>query len=381
MTMGVEEEFILVDRETRHAVRQGAAVVLGARDVCGVAHVEHEMAQAQVECVGGVCGDRHELLAELLRLRRGASACAASHGCMLVASGTSILGDPGPAPILDKPRYAQISERFGPIVQQQCVSACHVHIGVPEPEEAVQVANHLRLWTPLLLALSANSPFWLGADTAYASWRTSLWGRWPTSGPPPYLRSAQHYENVVDQLVDSGAAMDPAMLYWYVRPSRHVPTVEVRVADVMPTAHGTTAFALLVRAMAADALMQVRQGRTAHQLDDVTLRAACWQASRGGARGRVLATAGGADDVVPTLVWAQLKAARVSLAGQLDHFGDQDTVLRWLAGIRRHGTGADLQRAARNGQGGLESVVDAMAVTTASTHNGDADAPNDTKER
>ncbi|MFJ6699550.1 glutamate--cysteine ligase [Streptomyces sp. NPDC091272] len=366
LTLGVEEEFILADRHTRHAVRRGAAVVGAAQGVCGSAHVEPEMAQAQVECVGAVCRDRDELLAELLRLRRGAAASAAAHGCLLVASGTSILGDPGPAPILDKPRYARIGERFGLLVEQQCVNACHVHVGVPDREEAVQVANYLRLWTPALLALSANSPFWLGTDSSYASWRSTLWGRWPTSGPPPYLRSVSHYENVVDQLVDTGAALDPAMLYWHVRPSRHVPTVEVRVADVMPDAVATTAFALLVRALATDALIKVRAGRAAPPVDDVVLRAACWQASREGARGRILDTVAGTADVSVSLpVWAQLAGVRAPVGDALDMFGDRPAVLRWLHSVRRHGTGADRQRAARAGPGGFAAVVDCVSVSPA----------------
>ncbi|MBB6439495.1 carboxylate-amine ligase [Streptomyces candidus] len=393
LTLGVEEEFFLADQRTRHAVRRAAVVVDDAKIACGPAHVESEMAQAQVECVGRVCRDRHEVLAEVRRLRRGAAESAAAHGCLLVAGGTSILGDPGPTPLLDKPRYASIGERFGLLVEQQCVNACHVHVGIPDREEAVQVTNWLRLWTPVLLALSANSPFWLGTDSAYASWRTSLWGRWPTSGPPPYLRSADHYEQVVDRLVESGAALDPAMLYWHVRPSRHVPTVEVRVADVMPDAAGTAAFALLVRAMTAAALSRVRRGQGAPAVEDAVLRAACWQASRSGARGNLLTTTGQAGSATFSRpVWAQLAAARGELGDALDRFGDRPTVLSWLASVRRHGTGADRQRAARAGPGGFAAAVDVMAVSPPParvllTHEAPAPPPtstdfvDDTKER
>lgn len=368
LTMGVEEEFLLADARTRQSVH-GAAAVLGAVEQTahdgtgghGGGEVTAEMARAQVETISAVCGDAEQLRAEIMRLRQYAAGEANRFGYLLVASGTSLLGDPGPPPTIDKARYLQIAASFGPLVDQQCVGACHVHVGVPQPEEALQVVNHLRLWTPALLALSANSPYWNGHDTGHASWRTLLWGRWPTTGPPPYLRSLRHYEQTVEALVDSGAAMDPAMLYWSVRPSRHVPTVETRIADVMPTVEDTVGYALLVRGLVAAALAETRAGRTAPPVDEMVLRAACWRAARDGLPGRALLVPPvGRPRPVPawTAVTAMLRQARP----HLEAAGDAPTVARWLRTLRERGTGAARQRTAASRRGRIEDAVDEVAI-------------------
>ncbi|MFJ8677646.1 glutamate--cysteine ligase [Streptomyces sp. NPDC093589] len=361
LTVGVEEEFALADPVTRKAVLVADAVVEAAGRLAGEGHVVGEMSLAQLETVTGVCSDAHELRAEVRRLRRCAARAAREAGCQLVASGTVLLGVPGPPPILDKPRDHAIAARFGLLVDQQCTNACHVHVGVPDLEEAVQVVNHLRPWMPLLLAMTANSPFCSGRDTGHASWRTMLWDRWPTATPPPYLRSVDHYEEVVAALVDSGAAVDPAMLYWSVRPSRHVPTVEIRVADVQLSIEDTVAYALLVRALVAAALTDLREGRPALPVEDTVLRAATWRAAHDGMSGQALTLPlPGPHRSVPA--WQLTEALMGHIQEHLRKAGDFDTVRRWLTRLRRHGTGAAQQRAVYERTQRLADVVDAIAL-------------------
>ncbi|GAB2665784.1 carboxylate-amine ligase [Nocardia goodfellowii] len=363
LTIGVEEEFVLTDADSRQVVRRAATVLRrvgnGARQGGGA--VELEMAQTQVESASRVCSDLAALRSELVRLRREMADAAEASGCRLIASGTAVLGVGGPPPILDKPRYHRIADRFGPLVDQQCTCACHVHVGVADREEAVQVVNHLRPWLPALLAISANSPFWEGRDTGYHSWRTPLWARWPASGPPPFLGSYQEYEDVVAELQHTGAILDGAMVYWYARPSRHLPTVEVRVADVTPTVDEAVVLAALVRALVSTALTEIRSGAASPPVNDQVLRAACWHAARyglgaitaiagaGGMPGRV----GGAAELI-THIRPALEAA-----------DGADMVLEILRSVRRDGTGADRQRAAFRRRGRLEDVVDLLAEQTA----------------
>ncbi|MGA4843627.1 carboxylate-amine ligase [Streptomyces sp. G45] len=327
----------------------------------GSRHVVPELAQTQIETIGGVCADARELRAETDRLRQCAARAAREVGCLLVACGTVPLGDPGPPPVLDRPRYHTIAARFGSVLNHLCVNACHVHVGVPDREEAVQVVNHLRPWLPLLLSLTANSPFVHGRDTGHASWRTMLWDRWPTAGPPPRLRSVDHYEQLVATLVDSGAAVDPAMVYWSARPSRHVPTVEVRAADVLPDTADTVAFALLVRALVASVLADVRGGVPAPGPEDAVLRAAVWRAARHGMSGRTLALPL-PDPTRSVPVWQLAEHLVGRVEEHLRAAGDLDTVRQWFARLRAQGTGADRQRAAFQRHGGLQGVVDLLAV-------------------
>ena len=155
----------------------------------------------------------------------------------------------------------------------------------PIEDTAVQVCNRLRPWLPVLLALSANSAVYRNADTGYASWRSILWGRWPTAGPPPHLESAADYDETVQRLQDSGAMLDDGMVYWDARPSAKFPTVEVRVADVPATAAETVLLATLTRAAVMTALTEIRCGATEIRIPEPLLRARYWRAARYGLTG------------------------------------------------------------------------------------------------
>ncbi|MFF8729277.1 glutamate--cysteine ligase [Streptomyces sp. NPDC015171] len=361
-TVGVEEEFILVDRDSRAAVYRAPSVVHAALDRLGPSHVTPEVSQAQVETVSAVCRTAAELEAEILRLRRGTAAAAAESDCLLIPSGTAILGRTGPPPVVDKPRYRAFIDRFGPLLHDQGVNACHVHVGVADREEAVRAVNHLRGWMPLLLAITGNSPYSAGADTGYASWRSMVWGRWPSAGPPPYLRDTAHHEQLVGQLVATEAAMDPGMVYWHVRPSPHLPTIEVRVADVQPEPGTTAAYALLVRALVSCAVEAVRAGERAPEIPDALLRAACWQAARYGTAGTLPATH--TRDCTPTAVVRLIEELWKRVESHLSRYGDDRPVSDWLSEVQRHGSGSVRQRRVAESHGGsLQDVVDALAVT------------------
>lgn len=154
-----------------------------------------------------------------------------------------------------KQRYQLMAAEYGALAEDQGVCGCHVHVGVPDADHAVQVSNHIRPWLPALLALGANSPFFDGRDTGHASWRTTVWSRWPVCGVPPRFHSAAHYDDLVGRLVDAGVIADAGMVYYYVRPSQHVPTVEVRVADVATTVEEALLQAALTRALVGTALV------------------------------------------------------------------------------------------------------------------------------
>ncbi len=360
-TVGVEEEFVLADRHSRAVAHRAPAVVGAARGRLGAPHATAEVSQAQVETVSAVCRTAGELEAEIVRLRGGAATAAAEYDCLLVPTGSAVLGRPGPPPVVDKARYRAFLARFGPLVHDQGVNACHVHVGVEDREEAVRSVNHLRGWMPLLLALTGNSPYCDGTDTGYASWRSMVWGRWPVAGPPPYLRGAAHYEEVVGHLVASGAAMDPAMVYWHVRPSPHLPTLEVRVADVLAEPAATTAYALLVRALVGCAVDAVRAGEPAPQVPDLVLRAACWHAARHGTDGALPATH--TRDCAPTAVGRLVEELWKRVEPHLSRYGDDRWVGDWLSEVQHRGTGSVRQRRIAEQHGGrLQAVVDQLAV-------------------
>jgi carboxylate-amine ligase len=346
----VEEEFLLVDPVTGAAVNRADEVVAVARDVFGL-ELEHELTGTQVETKTSVCGDVEQVRHELLGLRRTVARAAREAGCRAIAVGAPPLGDTTGV-VTDGLRYRRIAREFGALAAQQLICGCHVHVAVPDRETAVQVCNHVRPWLPLLGAITANSPFSRGVDTGFASWRSMVWSRWPVSGPPPVFTSWQHYQDVCGMLLEAGTALDPAMIYWDVRPSDQWPTVEVRVADVAASVDDTVLLAALARALVTKAVADVERGAEAVPVPVETLRQSCWRAARDGLAGHALDVLSG--QLLP------LRQQLDLLIGQLKPIlganGDLPAVERGLQLLDRHGCGADRQRRSFR-EGGTEALL------------------------
>jgi len=299
-----------------------------------------ELSRCQIETATPVCARISDLDRELRRARSLAAAAAARSGTQLLATGVPVLG-PVPRAITDTPRYRRMADGFGALAEQ-VICGCHVHVCVPDRETAVQVSNHLRPWLPALLALTANSPIIANVDTGYASWRRILWARWPSAGPPPYFRSARHYDALVATMLDCGSILDPAMVYWDVRLSAHLPTIEIRISDVPATVHETVLLAVLVRALVTTALSALGRGDLARPVGDDLLRAACWRAAHDGLTGHGIDTA--AQNLIPVARLLGLLLAHVRTA--LEGTGDYACTRAAVARVLDHGNGAVNQRRA-----------------------------------
>ncbi|CAM5673579.1 Putative glutamate--cysteine ligase 2 OS=Streptomyces alboniger OX=132473 GN=CP975_31770 PE=3 SV=1 [Streptomyces alboniger] len=234
-----------------------------------------------------------------------------------------------------------------------------MHIGVRDAAQAPLLSNH-RARLPVPIALSANSPYWAGRSTGYASWRTMAWARWPAAGPPPYFASHAHFEDLVGDLTTSGAVMDRGGLYWDIRPSHHVPTLEIRVADAVQTVDDTL-LAAVVRALAADAGDAVAAGRPAPRPTSELLAGGLRRAARDGLAGQGidLSTA----RPVPAADLARRLLVRIRPA--LHRHGDLDLVRRGLTLLLARCNRAERQRAAYRHGGSLRHVVDHLIAVTA----------------
>ncbi|MFD5325218.1 glutamate--cysteine ligase [Streptomyces sp. NPDC127092] len=359
LTVGVEEEFLLVDPVSRELRADAEKVVAEAAGELGD-RVGPEITRYQVE----TRTDPHSSLAGLAdqvrSTRRSLAHAAARQGLRVISTGTPVLAPPGPPPLADGPRYARSAETFRALDDEQIACACHIHVGVPDLATALRISNHLRPWIPLLIVLSANSPFWDGRDTGYASWRTTTWGRWPVAGPPPYFTSPSHFEELVAAFLATGALMDRGGLYWHIRPSHHVPTLEFRAADAAATPDDTVLLAGIARAMVATAHTAVDAGEPALRPSDDMLRAACWRAARDGITGETIDPATGRLTPAVTQVEALLSRLRPAL----DRHGDTDLVHTLWARLRTRGGGAEGQRAAYRRNAALTDVVDHLVDTT-----------------
>ncbi|GIF15000.1 carboxylate-amine ligase [Actinoplanes teichomyceticus] len=359
LTVGVEEEFMLLDPDTGRNVPM-AARVLDALPEQARAQSRVEFRHSMVEMVTPVCADLAQAGRALTGLRRAASGAAAGMGTWLVAVGATPVAEDERA-VPDRPRYHTMAQRYGPIAADPAVCGCHVHVGVPERELAVQVCNHLRVWLPVIQALAVNSPFYEGADTGYASWRSVQLERWPLVGPTPYFENAEDYDRTVDALIASGVILDPAMVYWYARPSARYPTVEVRVCDVCSAVGDTVLVAGLVRALVATLIEQVRAGIRAVPVRDCLLVAAHWHAAHDGLGGTLVDLRQGRERPA----WELVDELVSTVGPALLRSGDLTLVRAGLRRLRRQGTGAARQRAVHGRTGDLRAVLADLTKRTA----------------
>ncbi|MFD4131437.1 glutamate--cysteine ligase [Streptomyces goshikiensis] len=361
-TLGVEEEFLLVDRLTRAPVPRAGPVIEAASHALGDL-VQEEFYRCMVEVCTRPATTATDVRSQLALLRAAAAEAARASGTLLVASGTAVVPPEAPIPVTDTSRYRRMARQFGALVDGNLgiVCGCHVHIGTADRAQALFLVNHTRPWLPVLQALTANSPFAGGVDTGFASWRCVEFGRWPTAEPAPLLDSAS-YEESAAALVASGILMDRRMIYWFARPSEHQPTVEFRVADTNADLDTTVLVALLLRGLCATLLARAEERRPPPPPDVSVprLRDAHRYAAQYGPTGLALDPFTGGRVPARSLITALVAAATPGLRAA----GDEDEVHRLLGALRRKGTGAARQRAALHRSGSLRAVVDHLADLT-----------------
>ncbi len=353
-TVGVEEEFLLVQNRSPFLAAEGERVVAQAER--SAAHdsegnFDQEFMQQQAELGTAPHASIEDLLADLRGRRAALAEAARSRGVRLVPSATSPL-DEDVTTTADE-RYERMTRAFGRVAMAQLACGMHVHVSIASPEEGVAVLDRIRGRLPLLRALSANSPFLAGEDTGYASYRTVLWGQWPTAGVPDVFGSVEEYERVRAGLVASGAALDEAMICFDARLSARYPTVEVRACDVCADAEDAGTIAALIRAMVSTAAEDAAAGVEAPPIRSDLLRAATWRAARWGMEDRLVEPLTG--DLVGA--WDLVDDLLDDVASALKESGDEMLVREGLARIRERGTGARQQREAHR-EGGFGAVVD-----------------------
>jgi carboxylate-amine ligase len=338
VTLGVEEEFLLVDPVSFRVVPRASELMSAVRAPLRP-YLRHELLETQIEIATPVCQDLAELRSSLTLLRRTVQQAARQVGCRIMAAGTGIMPCPEPPPLVMGRRYARIAGAVGDLVAVPGLSACHVHVGVADRDRAVDVLNRIRPHLPVLQALGANSAVAEGRDTGYGSWRSIQVRRWPASGPPPRLDSADQFDELTARLRSAGVILDPGMLYWYARPSATYPTVELRASDVCLTIDDAVLMAALSRALVRTALQD--EGRKpVPECDEHLLDAAHWRAAKEGLEGAAIDPLRG--QVVPA--WDLVDRLVAHVRPALTDRGDLDTVCKELGRLRRDGSGAARQR-------------------------------------
>ncbi len=365
-TLGVEEEMLLVDvHDGRPRSVLGQVLVRAARrhppveDVGLHGAVEGEFQQQQIETHTPPTADLHTLRTEIRHWRSEAVAAARETGSSVAALGTS------PLPVqpvgTKSERYTWMQERYQLTAREHLICGCHVHVSVESDEEGVAALDRIRVWMPTLLALSANSPFWNGQDSGFASYRSQALARWPSWGPTGRFGSADAYHRLVRDMVLSSVILDEGMVYFVARLAERYPTVEVRAADVCFTVEEAVVIAALCRGLVETAVQEWELGKEAPDVPTPMLRLATWQAGREGLGGQLVDWSSG----LPKPCWTVVDSLVDHVGPALQAAGDLDIVQNGLALLREEGNGAMRQRAMLARTGRLVDVVAESVRATA----------------
>jgi carboxylate-amine ligase len=317
-----------------------------------------ELQQQQIEVDTRPAATLAELSEQIGNGRRRADDLARGTGARIAALATS------PLPVTPETspdsRPLAMARHFGLTTAEQLTCGCHVHVEVASDDEGVGVLDRTRVWLPVLLALSANSPFWQGVDSGYASFRSQAWNRFPGAGPTRCWRSAAAYHREVDLMVSSGVLLDRHMAYFDARLSDRYPTVEIRVPDVCLCVADAALVAALARALVETAAVEWAEGRPAPDVSAGLLRLATWRAGRSGLGGDLLEP----FTLRPRPAHVVIEQLLEHVRPALEAAGDAGRVDSAWQELRARGTGADFQRRIWEESGDLSEVVRQSSART-----------------
>lgn len=353
---GVEEEFVLLDEETLVPVPLGSAAIDALTGGAGIlpsetaGTVKKEFLESQVEFATSPVQTLADAGQQLRSCRSALIDFARVHGAVAAGMGTPFgVGPPGTVSASE--RYGGIAHWLGRISDTHHVNGLHVHVEMPDTESRVRALNSVRPWLPVLLALSANSPFADDCDTGHASWRSIIMRRLPLFGAPPHFVDADHYHATVDRLIRAHVIPDAASVAWVTRVSARYPTLEVRVFDSQLCVVDTLVLAALCRALVVTSPVD------AHVHDTDAIQTSLWSAARWG----MDATLVHPVSAEPVEARSAIELLLQTTAPALDQSGDLAFVNEHLARLLREGNGAERQRRSHRDAGvaGLRALVSA----------------------
>ena len=280
-TLGIEEEYLLVDRETFELARAPD----GLMEACAAeleGKVSPEFLQCQIEVGSGVCRNIGEARDDLRNLRATVARHAAEFGLAPIAASCHPFADWKTQHHTDKERYNALRKDLGGVARRMLICGMHVHVGIPEPDMRIDLMNQLSYFLPHLLAMSTSSPFWQGEDTGLNSYRLTVFDNLPRTGLPPRLDNWGSFERSVQVLIDLGLIEDSSKIWWDLRPSSRFPTIESRICDVSPRLENTLTLAALTQCITRMLWRLARQNQRWRIYDMFLISENRWRAQRYG---------------------------------------------------------------------------------------------------
>ncbi len=338
-TMGIEEEYLLVDRDTLALAQAPEGLI----EDCAAAldgRVSPEFLACQVEIGTGICATIAEAREDLRRLRKTVADKAAQHNLAPIAVSCHPFSDWKDQHHTDKARYNDLERALGGVARRMLICGMHVHIGIEDDALRIDLMNQFRYVLPHLLALSASSPFWQGQDTRLASYRLTVFDNLPRTGLPPRFNSFSEYQRTTGTLINLGLIEDTTKIWWDLRPSHKFPTLETRICDVSPRMEQALGLAALVQCLTRMMWRLRAQNLSWRSYDRFLIEENRWRALRYGTSEGLIDL--GTEEIVPM---AQLLDELIALVAE-----DAEVLgcMAELEGLRARladGSAADRQRA------------------------------------
>lgn len=366
-TIGIEEEYLCVDRETRDLIKAPPQEMWDSlREVVGP-QVTHEFLRAQIEVGTKVCTSVAEAREDLATLRRDLSSVVGEYGGAIIASSTHPFANWEQQETTPEPRYRRLQADYQQVARQLVVCGMHVHVGVEDPHLRIDLMNQMRYMLPHLLALSTSSPFWDGTPTGLLAYRLVIFQNLPRTGIPEEFDSWGEYERFVAILVEAGLIEDATKLWWDIRPSNRYPTIEMRVSDVCTRLDDAMTVAALYQCLLGYLYRLRRQNQRWRSYPPMMIEENMWRAQRYGTDGSLVDFGRGV--LVP---FSELVEEFIEILAQDAIEFDVREELRHARTIVRDGTSAHRQIAVyekalsdgADNQEALRAVVDHLIEDT-----------------
>src|ERR1700732_3532041 len=351
-TLGIEEEFQIIDPETRE-LRSHIQQILAGGKMLLKEHVKPEMHQSVVELGTEICSDARCHRQQVIERRSELASVAARSGLKIASAGTHPFSHWMDQLITANERYATIVEDMQQIARINLIFGLHVHIGIPDREEAIDVMNQARYFLPHLYALSTNSPFWLGQNTGLKAYRQMIFERFPRTGIPDAFESLSEYEDYLKLLVDTNCIDKAKKIWWDIRLHPFFDTIEFRICDAQSRVDDTIALVALMQAIVSKLQKLRRQNVTFRMYPRRLIDENRWRASRYGIDGKMIDFGRKCEVDERELLHEML----AFIAPEVDELGSQREIAH-IEKIMREGTGADRQLAVWERTGDIKAVVD-----------------------
>lgn len=357
-TLGIEEEFQIVDPETRE-LRSHIQQIMEDGKLILAENVKPEMHQSVVEMGTDICKDIKDARVQVTNLRKKIAALAKSKGLRIAAAGTHPFSHWKDQRITVHPRYKEIIEDMQQVARANLIFGLHVHVGLDDRETAIHIMNAARYFLPHIFALSTNSPFWLGRNTGFKSYRSKVFDRFPRTGIPDYFGSLAEYDNYVKLLVKTNCIDNGKKIWWDIRVHPVFETLEFRVCDIPMRVDETISLAALMQAVVVKLYKLIKQNLGFRLYRRALIAENKWRAARYGIHGKLIDF--GKKEEVPFSSLVEELLAFVD--DVVDELGSREEI-NYVMNILKTGTGADRQLDVWEQTYDTKSVVDYIIEET-----------------